>query len=112
MPRSAVASLSFASQCYRLIWPADVLPYYELRCVMPYNGRVDESSILMRYPVDIVASANSLSSPSYAVASVPVSQSQGSLRKARNEAEALACVGSCLFKAKPEAVIHVMYHSI
>eukprot|EP00965_Chrysotila_dentata_P260324 6213865-Pleurochrysis_carterae.AAC.1 len=41
-----------------------------------------------------------------------VVQSQGSLRKARNKAEALACVRS-LFKAKLKAVtIHVMYHSI
>eukprot|EP00965_Chrysotila_dentata_P091317 3015209-Pleurochrysis_carterae.AAC.1 len=41
------------------------------------------------------------------------SQSQGSSRKARNEAEALACVGSCLFKAKLKAVaIHVMHHSL
>eukprot|EP00965_Chrysotila_dentata_P145294 4798963-Pleurochrysis_carterae.AAC.1 len=39
-------------------------------------------------------------------------QSQGSLAKARNKAEALACVGSH-FKAKLKAVTtHVMYHSI
>eukprot|EP00965_Chrysotila_dentata_P221093 6192190-Pleurochrysis_carterae.AAC.3 len=40
-----------------------------------------------------------------------LSQSQGSLRKARNQAEALACVES-IFTAKLKAVsIHVMYHS-
>eukprot|EP00965_Chrysotila_dentata_P130530 4315543-Pleurochrysis_carterae.AAC.1 len=31
------------------------------------------------------------------------SQSQGSLRKARNEAEALACVGSCPFQGKAKS---------
>eukprot|EP00965_Chrysotila_dentata_P223048 6193358-Pleurochrysis_carterae.AAC.3 len=36
---------------------------------------------------------------------------QGSLRKAKNKAETLACVGR-LFKAKLKAAtIHVMYHS-
>eukprot|EP00965_Chrysotila_dentata_P016984 563849-Pleurochrysis_carterae.AAC.1 len=40
------------------------------------------------------------------------SLSQGSLRKLRNKAEALACVGS-LFRAKLKAVaVHVMYNSI
>eukprot|EP00965_Chrysotila_dentata_P024008 795256-Pleurochrysis_carterae.AAC.3 len=48
---------------------------------------------------------------SFDTASIATQVDQGSLRKARNKAEALACVGS-LFKAKLKAVtVHVMYHS-